>query len=53
MEGEETLSEKIHTVECIKQNLLNSYDRLMVKVPVHEGNMYAIKIMSKIQSKQV
>lgn len=37
VEGEETLSERIHAVECIKQNLLNSYDRLMDRVSVHRG----------------
>ena len=47
IEGAETLSERICAVECINQNLLNSYDRLMDRLSLHKRNIYAIKIMSK------
>ena len=46
-ESIETLSERICAVECINQNQLNSYDRLMDRMSLLESNMYTIKIMSK------
>ena len=47
IEGAETLSERIHTIECINQTLLKGYDRLTDRMSLQEGNMHAIKIMSK------
>ena len=47
LKGAETLSERICAVEFNNQNLLKSYDRLMDKVSLQEGNMHTIKIMSK------
>ena len=38
------LSERICAVEFNNQNLLKSYDRLMDKVSLQEGNMHTIKI---------
>ena len=46
-EGAETLSERIHAVECINQNPLNSYDRLTDMVSLKRGNIFPIKIMFK------
>ena len=46
-EGAETLSERIHTVECINWTLSKSYDRLTDRMFLQEGNEHAIKIMSK------
>ena len=46
-EGAETLSERIHTVECINQTLLKGFDRLTDRMSFQEGNIHAIKIMSK------
>ena len=38
-EGAKTLSKRNHAVECINQNLINGYDRLMDKMSLQEGNM--------------
>ena len=46
-EGAETLSDRIHTVECINRTLLNGYDRLTERISLQKGNVHAIKIMSK------
>ena len=43
----ETLSKRICTVECINWNLSKGYDRLTNRISLQEGNMHAIKIMSK------
>ena len=42
-----TLSDRIHTVECINQALSEGYDRLTDKMSLQEGNTHAIEIMSK------
>ena len=47
MEGTETLSERIHALECINKNMLNSNDRLTHRVSLQKGNIYAVEIMSK------
>ena len=46
-EGAETLSERIHIVECINQTLSKSYGRLTDSMSLQEGNMNATKIISK------
>ena len=46
-EGAETVSERIHAVKCINQNLLNSCYRLVDRVPLQEVNIYAIEFMFK------
>ena len=46
-EGAETLSERIRIVECINQTLSKGYDRLADRMSFQEGNMHAIKIISK------
>ena len=46
-EGAETLSERIHIVECINQTLSKSYGRLTDSMSLQEGNMHATKIISK------
>ena len=43
----EIICERIHAVELTNRNLLKSYDRLMDKVSLQEGNMHTITIMSK------
>ena len=45
--GSEKLSEIICAIEVNNWNLLKSYDRLTDKLSLQEGNMHAIKIMSK------
>ena len=45
--GTEKLSERIHTVEFDNQNLLKYYHRFADRVPVQEGNLCSIQIMSK------
>ena len=43
----EILFAKICAIECIYWTLLKGYDRLTDKMSLQEGNMHAIKIMSK------
>ena len=46
-EGAKILSERIRIVKCINQTLSKGYDRLTDRMSLQEGNMHAIKIMSK------
>ena len=46
-EGAQTLSERIHTIECINQTLSKGYDSLTDIMSLYEGNMHATKIISK------
>ena len=45
--GAKTLFERIHTVEGINQTRSKRYDRLTDRMSLQEGNMHAVKIMSK------
>ena len=45
--GVETLFERIFTVECINWTLSKGYDRLTDRMSLQEGNIHALKIMSK------
>ena len=45
--GVETLFERICTTQCINWTLSKGYDRLTDKISLQEGNMHAMKIMSK------
>ena len=47
--GAETLFERIHPVECFSQTMSKGYDRLIDRMSLQEGNMHAIKIMSKMR----
>ena len=47
IEGAETLSERIHPVECINRSLSDGYNRLTDRMSLQKGNMYAIIIVSK------
>ena len=43
----ETLFKRIRTVEIINKTLSKGYDRLTDRMSLQEGNMHAMKIMSK------
>ena len=45
--GAETLFERICTVECINWTLSKGYDRLTDRMSLQEGNIHAMRIMSK------
>ena len=45
--GAETLFERIPTVESLNQTLSKGNDRLTDRMSLQEGNMHAMKIMSK------
>ena len=45
----ETLFERICTVECINRTLSKKNDRLTDRMSLQEGNMHAVKIMSKYE----
>ncbi|XP_049981111.1 endogenous retrovirus group K member 5 Gag polyprotein-like [Alexandromys fortis] len=46
-EGTETLSQRIKSVEWENQLLSKAYDRVVERLSIQEGTVYAIKIMSK------
>lgn len=45
--GAETLFERIHTVKCINRALSKGYYRLTDRMSLQEGNIHAMRIMSK------